>query len=152
MTPVAGKYRHLDTGCLTKVHMIVWDPKGIPTRSMEIIKWYSPSQVPTAKHVSYPQLTATDLDTARVRTSLVRKKNAIKTTYFDILDDDVLLSHLTKKTDSVCEVCSHSVTRAYWSMIILSRAIYIGLQDTVVRPRDIRFRYMKSFSSLDELL
>ncbi len=35
MTPKAGKVRHLDTGCLTKDHMIVWNPKGIPTRSME---------------------------------------------------------------------------------------------------------------------
>ncbi len=26
---------------------------------MENMKWYSPSQVSTAKHVSYPQLTAT---------------------------------------------------------------------------------------------
>ena len=26
---------------------------------MENMKWYSPSHVPTAKHVSYPQLTAT---------------------------------------------------------------------------------------------
>ena len=40
--------------------MIVWNPKGIPTRSMENMKWYSPSQVSTAKHVSYPQLTATN--------------------------------------------------------------------------------------------
>ncbi len=59
MTPMAGKVRHLDTVCLTKVHLIVWNPKGIPTRSMVNMKWYSPSQVPTAKHVSYPQLTAT---------------------------------------------------------------------------------------------
>ncbi len=59
VTPKAGKVRHLDTVYLTKVHMIVWNPKGIPTRSMENMKWYSPSQVFTAKHVSYPQLTAT---------------------------------------------------------------------------------------------
>ncbi len=59
MTPVAGKYRPLDTECLAKVHMIIWNRKGIPTRSMENVKWYSPSQVPAAKHVSYPQLTAT---------------------------------------------------------------------------------------------
>ena len=26
---------------------------------VEMVKWYSPSQVLTAKHVSYPQLTAT---------------------------------------------------------------------------------------------
>ena len=32
---------------------------GIPTRSMENMKWYSSSQVSTAKHVSYPQLTTT---------------------------------------------------------------------------------------------
>ncbi len=31
VTPMAGKVRHLDTGCLAKVHMIVWNPKGIPT-------------------------------------------------------------------------------------------------------------------------
>ncbi len=54
--PVTGKHRHLYTGCLAKVHMIVWNPKGIPTRSMENMKWHSPSQVQTAKHVSYPQL------------------------------------------------------------------------------------------------
>ncbi len=35
------------------------NPKGIPTRTMENVKWYSSSQVSTAKHVSYPQLTAT---------------------------------------------------------------------------------------------
>ncbi len=40
-------------------NLIVWNPKGIPTRSMEIVAWYSSSQVSTAKHVSYPQLTAT---------------------------------------------------------------------------------------------
>ncbi len=57
--PKAGKVRHLDTVCLTKVHMIAWNPNGIPTRSMENMKWFSPSQVLTAKHVSYPQLTAT---------------------------------------------------------------------------------------------
>ncbi len=34
-------------------------PNGIPTRSMENIRWHNPSQVLTAKHVSYPQLTAT---------------------------------------------------------------------------------------------
>ncbi len=44
MIPVAEKYRHLDTRCLAKVRMIVWNPKGIPTRSMENMKWYSPSQ------------------------------------------------------------------------------------------------------------
>ncbi len=38
---------------------IVCNPKGIPRRSMENMKRYSPSQVSTAKHVSYPQLTAT---------------------------------------------------------------------------------------------
>ncbi len=41
--------------------MIVWNLKGIPTRSMENMKWYSPSQVSTAKHESYPQLTATGI-------------------------------------------------------------------------------------------
>ncbi len=56
---MAEKLRHLDTGCLAKVHMIVWNPKGIPTRSMENMKWHSPSQVLTAKHVPYPQLTTT---------------------------------------------------------------------------------------------
>ncbi len=40
-------------------HMIVWNPKGIPTQSMENMKWYSPSHVLTAKHVPYTQLTAT---------------------------------------------------------------------------------------------
>ena len=59
MTPGAGKNRHLLTVCLTKVYMIIWNPIGIPTRSMENMKWYSPSQVLTAKHVLYPQLTAT---------------------------------------------------------------------------------------------
>ncbi len=39
--------------------MIGWDPNGIPTPSMVNMKWYSPSQVLTAKHVPYPQLTAT---------------------------------------------------------------------------------------------
>ncbi len=57
---MAGKVRHLDTGCLAKVHMIVWNPKGIPTQTMENMKWYSPSQVLTAKHVPHPQLTATN--------------------------------------------------------------------------------------------
>ncbi len=57
--PVAGNHRQLDTRCLAKVHLIVWNPKGIPTRSMENMKWYSSSQVLTAKHVSYPQLSAT---------------------------------------------------------------------------------------------
>ncbi len=33
--------------------------KGVPTRSMENMKWHSASQVLTAKHVPYPQLTAT---------------------------------------------------------------------------------------------
>ncbi len=37
------------------------DPNGIPTRSMENIRWHSPSQVLTAKHVLYPQLTATHI-------------------------------------------------------------------------------------------
>ncbi len=46
--------RHLLTVCLTKVHMI-----GIPTRSIENMRWYNPSQVLTAKHVLYPQLTTT---------------------------------------------------------------------------------------------
>ncbi len=50
---MAGKHRHLDTRCLAKVHTIVWNPKGFPTRSMENMKWNSPSQVPTTKHVSY---------------------------------------------------------------------------------------------------
>ncbi len=50
--------RHLLTVCLTKVHMIGWNPNGIQTRSMENIRWYNPSQVLTAKHVSYQQLTA----------------------------------------------------------------------------------------------
>ncbi len=59
VTSKAGKIRHLLTVCLTKVHMIVWNPNGIPTRSMENMKWYSSSQVLTAKHVSYPQLTVT---------------------------------------------------------------------------------------------
>ena len=59
MTLSAGKIRHLLTVCLTKVHMIGWDPNGIPTRSMVNMKWYSPLQVLTAKHVPYPQLTAT---------------------------------------------------------------------------------------------
>ena len=57
----AGKIRHLLTVCLTKVHTIGWNPNGIPTRSMENVKWHNPSQVLTAKHVSYPQLTATAL-------------------------------------------------------------------------------------------
>ncbi len=51
MIPGAGKIRHLLTVCLIKVHMIVRDPIGMPTRSMENMKWYSPSQVLTAKHV-----------------------------------------------------------------------------------------------------
>ncbi len=59
MTLGAGKIRHLLTVCLTKVHMMVWDPIGTPTRSMVNMKWYSPSQVLTAKHVPHPQLTAT---------------------------------------------------------------------------------------------
>ncbi len=59
VTLSAGKIRHLLTVCLTKVHMIGWNPNGIPTRSMENMRWYSPSQVLTAKHVPYPQLTAT---------------------------------------------------------------------------------------------
>ncbi len=41
---------------------IGWNPNGIPTRSMENMKWYSPSQLLTAKHVSYPQLTTTKKD------------------------------------------------------------------------------------------
>ncbi len=53
MIHVAGIHRHLDTRCLAKVHMIIWNPKGIPTRSMENMK------LMTTKHVSYPQLTAT---------------------------------------------------------------------------------------------
>ena len=51
--------RHLLTVCLTKLHMIGWDPSGIPTRSMLNVKWYNPLQVLTAKHVPYPQLTET---------------------------------------------------------------------------------------------
>ncbi len=56
----AGKIRHLPTVCLTKVYTIGWNPNGIPTWSMENMKWYSLSQVLTANmcHV-YPQLTAT---------------------------------------------------------------------------------------------
>ncbi len=57
--PMAGKVRHPYTGCLAKVHMIVWNPKGIPRRSMENMKWYNSSQVLTVKHEPYPQLTAT---------------------------------------------------------------------------------------------
>ncbi len=68
MIPVSGNHRHLDTRYLAKVHMIVWNPKGIPTWSMENMKWYSPSQVLTAKHVSYPQLTATGLHQVVVST------------------------------------------------------------------------------------
>ncbi len=56
--PVAGNHRHLDTECLARVNLIGWDPKGIPRRSMENMKWYSSSRVLTATHVSYPQLTA----------------------------------------------------------------------------------------------
>ncbi len=48
---VAGNHRHLNTECLARVNLIVSNPKGIPTRSMENMKWYSPSQVSTAKHV-----------------------------------------------------------------------------------------------------
>ncbi len=36
------------------------DSKGIPRRSMKNVKWYSSSQVSTAKYVSYPQLTTID--------------------------------------------------------------------------------------------
>ncbi len=35
------------------------NPNGIPTRSIENIRWHSPLQALTAKHVLYPQLTAT---------------------------------------------------------------------------------------------
>ncbi len=41
-----------------------YNPNGIPTRSMENVKWYSPSQVLTAKHVPYPQLSAPVWSTA----------------------------------------------------------------------------------------
>ncbi len=60
--PAKQKPKHNPCGNTgnTKVHRIVWNPKGIPTISMENMKWYSPSQVLTVKHVSYPQLTATD--------------------------------------------------------------------------------------------
>ncbi len=59
MIPVAGNHRHLDTKYLARVNLIVWNPNGIPTQSMENAKRYSSSQVSTTKHVSYPQLTAT---------------------------------------------------------------------------------------------
>ncbi len=55
----AGKIRHLLTVCLTKVHMIGWNPNGVLTRSMIFVRWHSPSQLLTAKHVLYLQLTAT---------------------------------------------------------------------------------------------
>ena len=35
------------------------NPDGVLTRSMDFVRWYSPSQAYSAKHVSYPQLTAT---------------------------------------------------------------------------------------------
>ena len=43
--------------------MIGWNPNGIPTRSMENMRWYSPSQALIAKQVLYPQLTATAIYT-----------------------------------------------------------------------------------------
>ena len=49
----AGKIRHLLTVCLTKVHMIGWNPNGIPTRSMENIRWHSGTG--TDHHKSWPQ-------------------------------------------------------------------------------------------------
>ncbi len=61
-------HRHLDTRYLARVNLIVWNPKGIPTPSTENVKWYSSSQVSTAKHVSYPQLTATQGDRSEFMT------------------------------------------------------------------------------------
>ena len=57
------------------------NPKGIPTRSMKSMKWYSSSQVSTAKHVSYPQLTAI------LRTQLVvwsPKPKSLTFSYFSL--------------------------------------------------------------------
>ncbi len=44
---------------LTKVHTIDWNQNGVPIRSMDFARWYTPSQPFTVKHVSYPQLTST---------------------------------------------------------------------------------------------
>ncbi len=54
----AGKIRHLLIVCLTKIKTIGWNPNGVSTRSMIFVRWHSPSQALTTKHVLYPQLTA----------------------------------------------------------------------------------------------